>query len=409
MYNEIAPAYGSPLFMLNCDEVFYLDGSLDSSGHPDLRLKKMLDEYGIGGVYAAHVNRLATLLGQHGKTPMIWADSEAVVSPKEWGTGQEQTAFGGHTSQALQALNPQVILISWEYEPLAHFDRQLKPLTRSGRRFMVAPGVSSWGHLFAVTPLAVVNISNFVRDGAHGGAVGMLNTTWCDGGESLFGYNWYPLVWGAECAWHPAAMEPDVDPEHIRQTRLNAFDRAYPSAFYGFRHDEADARVLQLLDVRENAVPKTSSRYATAVGYFWMDPATSADQARNPGDVERAAQVAQKTIAILRRAKATARYNADSLDSIIFAARRALFMARRVETIRMMKAAADNLVLKAKAAEALTSLCQEVEALKTDYKSLWAQENRPFSLNEVLDRYDRMSAQLSQYSAKTESALQRDP
>ena len=402
VYDEIAPAYESPLFMLNCDEVFYLDGSLDGNGHPDLRLKRMLDEHGVGGVYAAHVNRLATLLKKHGKTPMIWADSEAMVSPGGWGTGQEQTAFGGHISQAIQALDTQVILISWEYEPLANFDRQLKPLAQSGRRFMVAPGVSSWGHLFAVTPVAVVNISNFVRDGARCGAIGMLNTTWDDEGESLFAYNWYLLVWGAECAWHPAAMEPAVDPEQIRQARLNAFDRAYPSAFYGLRHNGADARVLQLLDVRQNAVPNASSRYATSLGYFWMDPTNAVDQARNPHDVERAAQVAQESIALLRKAKAAARYNADSLDAVIFGARRMLFMAKRVQAIRMNKASADDSADDAKTGEAWAVLIQEAEALKADYQRLWEHENRESSLKEVLDRFDRMHAQL------TQSSLQAD-
>ena len=183
---------------------------------------------------------------------------------------------------------------------------------------------------------------------------------------------------------------------------MNAFDRAYPSAFYGLRHSEADARVLQLLDVRENAVPNTSSRYATALGYFWMDPTNAVDQARTPHDVERAAQVAQESLATLRKAKAAARYNADSLDAIIFGARRMLFMAKRVETIRMNKASVDPSVVDAKAGQALTVLIQDVEALKAEYQRLWAQENRESSLKGVFDRYDRMRAQL------TQSSLQAD-
>jgi len=42
---------------------------------------------------------------------------------------------------------------------------------------------------------AMVNISNYVRDGAKLGAMGMMNTVWVDDGENLFAYNWHGLLW----------------------------------------------------------------------------------------------------------------------------------------------------------------------------------------------------------------------
>jgi hexosaminidase len=42
-----------------------------------------------------------------------------------------------------------------------------------------------------------VNIRNFVRDGQKHQAIGALNTTWNDDGESLLDMTWPALIFGA--------------------------------------------------------------------------------------------------------------------------------------------------------------------------------------------------------------------
>jgi len=80
VFSEIAPAYAcSPNFMLNCDEVFFLEGSQDAQGNLNAKLDKMIKEVGTGGMYAYHINRLADMLKKYGKRAMIWADSPLLI------------------------------------------------------------------------------------------------------------------------------------------------------------------------------------------------------------------------------------------------------------------------------------------------------------------------------------------
>ncbi len=386
VYDEIAPAYASPLFMTNCDEVFYLDGSLRPDGTENTKLKRMIEQKGIGGVYAQHINRLAELLAKHGKTPMIWADPATVITPPQWGTEIEKTAFGGHIREALDKLNKNVILVLWEYEPEQDFAYKIEPLV--GRPFMVAPSISTGG-VVPATPVATVNISNFVRDGARLGAIGMLNTVWQDNGEGLFGCNWYPLVWSAECAWKPALAGSSEQAGQVFQARHNEFDRAYPAVFYGLQHGEADASALQLLGIQQHPV-HSAPRYGISASFFWMDPATSAVQANAPQDVQQAIQVAQREISVLKKARAGARYNADSLDCLLLSARRMLFIGERVTRFRAMQAAEGDAKHIAETNAALAALVQEAEAMKAEYCRLWELENRKSSLDVVVRRYEQL-------------------
>src|SRR5207302_9965263 len=67
------------------------------------------------------------------------------------------------------------------------------------------------------------NIINFVRDGQKAGAIGMMNTTWDDDGESLFEMAWHPIVLGAAASWQEGVVE------------IQQFDRDFDWAF--FRND----------------------------------------------------------------------------------------------------------------------------------------------------------------------------
>jgi hypothetical protein len=386
VYDEIAPAYDSPLFMANCDEVFYLDGSGDRSGKPDPRLERMISDLGVGGVYARHINRLAELLARHGKTPMIWADSETVTAPPQWGTGPEKTAFGGNRDQALASMHNDVVLIAWEYEADYDFAGYLRPLVASGRRVLVAPGVYATAQIFPYFGFAAKNIADFTAEGARTGAIGMLLTTWDDDGDSLMGYQWQPLVWGAECSWSPPTYASAQTRDAVRGARLAAFRAAYPAVFYGLTGGAADAASIELSGLREDTLFKTAPRYTMSASYYWMGAGESAAEGRDDADVGRHAAEADRITAVLRRAKGLARHHAGSLDYVVLAARRCAFMARRIQAARLSASPGAS----AEAARAFEALEADAGDLRAEYIRLWGVENRPSSLANVVARYDKL-------------------
>src|SRR4051812_9290050 len=169
-FKEVVPAYESKLFNINCDEVSIGKGES----------KALVDRIGLEGVYAQHINRVVDLLKPYDKTAMMWGDI-AAQHPK-----------------IVPQLPKDLIVLSWGYGAEQSFDKDIEPFTKLGYQFWVCPGVSNWSRIYPDFATAVINISNYVRDGVRNGTNGMLNTTWDDDGETFFNYHWYPIAWGAE-------------------------------------------------------------------------------------------------------------------------------------------------------------------------------------------------------------------
>src|SRR5205823_9006029 len=103
------------------------------------------------------------------------------------------------------------------------------------------------------------------RDGVKSGAMGMMNTTWDDSGETFFAYHWYPLVWGAEVSWNPlppGGPEQSDGPRRVeppqarsdRQSRLQEFDDSFDGCFYGAAGNEITTALWRLSSLKKNPV-----------------------------------------------------------------------------------------------------------------------------------------------------------
>ncbi len=243
-YSEVAPAYESKLFDINCDEV--------SLGHEGAS-KEMVERLGLAQVYAMHISRLADLLRPYGKTAMMWGDI-AIQNP-----------------DIVPKLPKDLIVLSWGYGPEDSFVKWIEPFAKIGLRYMVCPGVNNWNRIFPNYGAATKNIANFVRDGVNAGAttqpttdasgqpstqpalqsaMGMINTSWDDDGETFFNAAWYPFVWGAEMSWHPMPVTPGEtvkDADAARQARRDQFDVAFAANFFG-QSDDSTVKLLHQLD-----------------------------------------------------------------------------------------------------------------------------------------------------------------
>lgn len=368
VYDEIAPAYSSPLFNINCDETY---------GLGDGPAKEMVQKEGLGNVYAKHINRVASLLKAKGKTVMMWGDI-ALQYP-----------------DIRKNLPKDLIVLTWGYDPRDSFVDQIEPFTKIGFKFLVCPGVSCWGQVFPDLEAATKNISNFVRDGAANGALGMLNTTWDDTGENLFNNNWYPLVWGAEVSWKPAVASGTVgsggspvskpaSPDSVRTQRLGQFDQAFPRLFYGLPDGSLSKALWTLSDLHKSPLANGMSDRA-----FWKDLwEFDASQSQNTPRIGQ--NVMSATMAI-QHARAMATRNAETLLAAENAAAKAAYLSTAYGAIPELPGILKvDKEIRLEILDAGTStLVSQLNSVKDHYVAAWRLENRSWWLDRNLALYDR--------------------
>ena len=365
VFAEIVPSYESRLFHINSDEV---------SGLGDGPARRMVDSMGAGGVYAYHIGRVDALVKPYGKRLMMWGDI-AVNNP-----------------QIIDRLPKDLIIVSWGYHLADSFDDAILPFKKTGFDFMVAPGVNCWGNVWPNMSVASVNISNYVRDGAALGTMGMMNTVWVDDGENLGAYNWHGLLWGAECSWSPARpLKGEAAKEDLR-VRSRAFDRSFDALFFGA--PDVAATLYRFDSLRSMPI-----RGIVTDGAVWTSMLEI-----YPGEVDAAAVALNERVvreaAALRSAleilRAKALLHKEVLDAAVFAADRVAFTGKknivRAELAKTMRSPTGSNIIRTK--ELMRELFEELHGLKNTYAVLWDRENRGWWRDRVLAKYDRLGAQL---------------
>ena len=382
LYAELVPLFPSPLFHIGSDETFEL-----GRGQTQERAK----EVGLGRIYLEHLKRVSEIMKPYNKRLMFWGDV-AMRYP-----------------ELLQILPKDVIAVAWSYGSAQNFDNMLKPYKDAGLDLVVSPGANNWNRIFPNLDVAFINIKNFVRDGQKYGALGMLNTTWDDDGESLFGMTWPAIVFGAECAWHEG------------ETSIEKFKASYDWAFY--RSDDTTFRdAIQELS-RSHSLMRTAGLGEANDSSFWEDTFTElgAESAEKALPAARDLRLsAERALASLYRNRARARANADTLDYLIFAAIRLDMLGMKIqfanEISKFYWDAYLNMSDRARVRRNLNEIASingrledlrdATTRLRGLYSELWLKENRPYWLGNVQVRYDNL-ASLFQARIQSVQAAQR--
>jgi hexosaminidase len=233
MYADLVPLFPGPFLHVGGDETFEL-------GHGQTAAR--VADVGLGRVYVDHMQKVFGILQPYHKQLMFWGDI-ALKYP-----------------QLLGVLPKDMIAVPWDYDAKPSFESIIKPYRDAGLRVMVAPGANTWNQLWPNLDVGYTNIRNFVRDGQKLGAMGMLNTTWNDDGEAIYGMAWPTLIFGAATGWQ--AGESSID----------QFKNAYDWAFY--RNGDSTFRdALENLDRGHQALAKINVETETD-DLFWTDPFT---------------------------------------------------------------------------------------------------------------------------------------
>jgi hypothetical protein len=365
LYAELVPLFPGPYLHIGADETFEL-GTGQS--------KDLVAQSGLGQVYFDHIKRVAEILAPYHKRMLFWGDI-ALRYPA-----------------LLTQLPKDMIAATWNYSARPSFDNQIKPFRDAGLDVVVCPGVNNWNRIFPNLDQALPNIRDFARDGLKLGAMGMMNTTWDDDGEALFGLTWYPVVFGAAAAWQPAA---DVD----------RFAKDFDWAFFRNPEGTPFADAVAKLNSVHGLLRKAGSGDASDT-LFWLNPFV-AEQRRTLERIYPVARdirlAAESAIEIIDKNRALAARNQDLLDYWRMAGYRLDYVGMKSVYLRQIS----ELYAQAYAGQGaqgggssalgringMNGLLQDGRdfstMLKEYYRSLWLAENGPHWLDNVLALYDR--------------------
>ena len=372
VYGEIVPLFPGPFFHIGSDETFELGVG---------QTKALAAQEGLGRVYLEHLQKVFEIMQPYHKQLMFWGDI-AIKYP-----------------ELLTILPKDMIAVPWDYDPRPSYENIITPYSNAGLRVVVAPGAGNWRAIWPDLDSAFVNIRNFVRDGQKHQALGALNTTWNDDGESLVDMTWPALVFGATASWQPG------------ESSIDDFKSSYDWAFYRNNDDDSIfAGVIENLD-RPNTLLAGVKLDNASNELFWSDPfseagaSTAAKALPITHDLRISAERAAETL-LLNRAKA--RLHAETLDDMLFAAWHLDALGLKIqftsEISRYYWDAYQNQTDKTRAQNdldeivdingRLESLRDAITELRKMYAEGWARENHPYWLDNVLVRYDNLALEV---------------
>jgi hexosaminidase len=376
-YRELNELFPGKFFHIGEDETFELG---EGQSREAARTR------GVGAVYFEHLNRVRDLLKPYNRRLMFWGDI-ALNHP-----------------DLIGKIPKEMIVMNWDYAPKDGFTARIEPFKDAGLDQFVCPGVGGWNQIFPNVDASSKNIVNFVRDGQKAGALGMMNTSWDDDGESLFEMTWYGIVLGAAASWQAQAVD------------VKSFDGDFDWAFFRNDGDQFIGAIHALGSVN------TVLGIGTSDEFFWRDPFTTAfqNQARASAEKIRFMRLlVEGAEESLLRSQKRARRNASMIPVMIFAAQRFDHMGRRAEVVEKFSReywdAYLNLGDRLKARRLrryhsaiynnLREMTEELAALRASYRDQWLAENRPYWLDSILARYDQAMALWLNKSKALEGAL----
>lgn len=379
-YRELNDLFPGQFFHIGADETFELG---EGQSREAARAR------GVGAVYFEHLSRVREVLQPYHRKLMFWGDI-ALNHPDLIGN-----------------ISKDMIVMNWQYGARDDYTSFIKPFKDAGLDQFVCPGVWNWNQIFPNLEASSKNIINFVRDGQKAGAIGMMNTSWDDDGESLFEMTWYGIVLGAAASWQNNAVE-----------REN-FDSAFDWSF--FRNDgEQFTKAIRSLGSANAGLGLGT----TSDDLFWRDPFTSAFQHMGRTNADKVRQMrlsVENAEESLMRSQRRARRNRSMIPALLFAAQRFDHLGHRMQmVVRFSDQYWDaylNLGDRAKARKLryyygavynnLREMAEELAILKEGYRQQWLAENRPYWLESILARYDQAISTWLARSRATEEVLRR--
>ncbi len=352
---EVANAYKSPYFNINCDETESL-----GQGYA----KAYVDSIGAEKVYYQHINRVNRMLRPYRKRVMMWGD------------------IADQHPEILENLDDDIFLIAWSYVDKNDFDDFLKPYKESGRSFFVAPGVSLSERVWPKHYEFRKNISNLCRDGYKNGALGVINTCWDDFGESLINSALYGLALGAEMSWNAVSTDE-------RNTETN-----FANHFFG---STSDTFINYLDSISEISKIDDIGKFSALTEHitpFYPSQITDSTKKANQLLFEKLDRLELIEWATVEKIKK----NRGMIDNAIYSIMRMKWCTlRNIARCQLYKTYNDPTEENVDFSQhMINGLLWHLHQLKKEYVKVWNIESRPYWLDVNLKKYDDIARELQQ-------------
>jgi len=377
MYAQMLPVFTSPIYFVGCDETFALGTG---------RSKDLVEKEGYGKVYVDHLNRVAKMVEGYNKQVMFSGDI-ATAHP-----------------EIIPSLPKGQIVDSWVYSAHESYEKWLKPFQGSGLKVFACPWVGNTSVMVPDYEEAAYNIGHFLADGKKAGAIGTIVKAWNDDGETMFAPGWWSVVYGAACAWEDGL--PDVQ-DFNRKFDWDFFRDADP----GLVHAMMSLGHINEIMRAGKPVETFDMRYGGASdGLFWQDPFSPAGREQVERTLPVASlirQTAEKSYTTFVNGASRARRNADSLQSLEFAALRLDALGMRYQYAQEISESYESAVADQGGTNRrrggrgfsdisstngrLQDLRDYTTRLTELYRQLWLSENLPNWMPNILQLYRRNS------------------
>jgi hypothetical protein len=246
LYSHIVAVFPADFYNIGCDETWELGQG---------RSAAKAQQEGPGKLYVEDLLRVHDLLRTYNKQPIFWGDI-ALQYP-----------------ELIKTLPKDLIVATWEYFVHPNYDKWLRPYQEAGIRIIVCPWVGNTDLMMPDYEQAALNIGRFVSEGQQRGAIGMDNTVWNDDGETLYGLNWWSIVYGAAASWEQ------------RTPGVSSFDQKFDWAFYRNTDHRFVEALKQLSRINETLRGSNLGRVygedygGTDNALFWHNPFDKTGQA----------------------------------------------------------------------------------------------------------------------------------
>jgi len=346
---EQASLWKSPYFHAGLDESWDV-GKGES--------KPLVMRYNAAVVHVDHYKKLYQMLKKQGKRMIMYGDI-ILKNP-----------------EILTQLPKDVIIMDWHYHASDDFP-SVELFRRTGRNFLISPGVSDWSRIFPDFTKAFVNIKYYTQKGALYGALGSIVSTWGDyGGANFKELDWLGFGYAAASAWNPE----ESDPEDFRRT--------FTKQFYGCTCPQIESAYTLL------------SGTASHIQYrdIWRHP--FAPTSESSGDLLQQS-VACRTTAddvhkLIQKAQTRVKRHPSQLDYLDFAARLTGWYGKKLETVIWWNHLLHEYILpedraqfKNEAIQRFQTMGTQIAALAKEYKKLWLRNDKTANLHFILNQFDR--------------------
>ena len=352
---EVAKAYKSPYFNINCDETECLGQG---------NAKAYVDSIGAETVYYQHINRVNRMLRPYRKRVMMWGD----IADKH--------------PEILDNLDKDIFLIAWSYDGRDDFNDFLQPYVTSGRKFFVAPGVSLSERVWPKHYEFKKNIANLCRDGYRNGAIGVINTCWDDFGESLTNCALLGLAWGAETSWNAVSTND-------REIEAN-----FTNHFFG---STSDTLINYLDSISEISKIDDIGKFSALTEHitpFYPSQITDSTKEANQLLFEKLDRLERIEWATVEKTKK----NRGMIDNAIYSIMRMKWCAlRNIARCQLYKTYNDPTEENIDFSQhMINGLLWHLHQLKKEYVKVWNIECRPYWLDVNMNKYDDIARELQQ-------------